>query len=212
MSTRSSITFFAHHGDAFAERLRTSPESLIRQVETWAQAKRIKANQLQRGIKYVRSICIDSIGQVRSSGYFIALCWIGDALMEKIPMPDFSELNSYSFIAEYGVVPGLLQHPAPYPLPWVNDPPPAAGYLPWTKMNAFSFAEVSEAEHLISDLLTSQAEALYSELGRQLLGKDLDVPPRIDISRDKVNYVRQEFRYMLDTLVEDKLDLLVVIE
>jgi hypothetical protein len=207
-----SLYLFAHDGQAFAELLQRSPEKVLRKVEAWAQRQRyIRGRELERGLKYVRELCSGEFGKVQRTGHFDALCWMGMALMEWIRLPEFLDHKHTGFIVECGIMPGFLEHPAPYRLPVAKESPPEAGYLPWTAMASYRFVDVDPLQQELMELLCDQADALFSELGRQLTGKEIEPPDRRNPAQAEIAYAREQFRYVLETLRDDKLDLLAVI-
>lgn len=210
MSTRYYLSLYAHDGNAFARQLKTSPREVVVQVEAWAARERIRGGRLQKGMRYVRSICSGAQGKVQGVEYFDALCWIGNAVMEAIVIPEFDGMST-PFATAYGIDPGAWEYRAPYQLPRAKESPPSAGYLPWTAIEQFEFQEVDEFEQAMADLLPDRVGGLMSELSRQLTGKEIEVPRRPAPTKEQIAYARQEFRHVLETLVEDKLDLLAVL-
>lgn len=161
-------------------------------------------------MKCVRQFCAADLPDPCGEDYFWALCWIGDALMERIKVPEFSELRSYSLIEQYGVVPGLVHHPGPYVLPRAKDSPPVAGFLPRAEMKNFQFQEVSDRHREARKQLESEVDQVFGQLGRQLAGKEISVP-RDELSAEQVRFAQRQFLDVLETLVEDNLDLLAVV-
>lgn len=206
-----TVHLFGHHGNAFAEQIETSPSQVTERVEAWAKANRIRGQRLGRGLEYVRQLLANETAARNREGHFEALCWIGDALMERIKLPEFSELSRYSDIVEYGIVPGLLQHPAPYSVPRSPESPPVAGYLPWETMAHFSFQGGSDRDRAIMEQIANEVDGLLAGLSRQLLGKDIAAPERRRLSQEEIDYARRQFKDVLESLAEDHLDLLAVI-
>lgn len=206
-----TVHLFAHNGTDFALRLTSSAKDMVRKVERWAKSQGIRGDSLQRGLQWVEKICRGDLQNQCHEDAFEALCWIGDAAMERIRIPEFTDLKRYSFIEEYGVVPGFLQHPAPYQLPRAKEAPPVAGYLPWTEMSSFSFAEFSGDQRIVLGELQNHVDSAFQQLGREFLDKKVTAPRSHDLSREQVRFARQQFLDVLETLVEDNLDLLAVV-
>lgn len=212
-----SAHFFAHQGTAFAKRLGESPTQIIAQVQSWAKGKRFGPKKLESGMKYVTDVCMSEPLKHARAGHFNALCWIGEAIMEPIALPEFCELGSIGIIKDIGIVPGLLKTKAPYALPrhrdaWGNTVY-VAGYLPWTKISEFRFV-VSGAggddEDPEPEELSREVDRLLENVSRAARG----VTSSADSDRlqwEQTAFARQQFNDVLETLVEDKLDLLAVI-
>lgn len=206
-----TVHLYGHHGNAFAEQMKTSPSQVIERVEAWAKSKRVRGQSLERGMKYVRELFATETPARSRECHFEALCWVGDAVMERIKLPEFSELSRYSDIVEYGIVPGLLQHPTPYPLPRSRESPPVAGYLPWEKMGDFLFQGVGDSAREAMEQIANEVDRLLAGFSRRLLGKDIAAPERHRLSREQIDYARQQFKGVLESLAEEQLDLLAVI-
>ncbi|MEX1232359.1 MAG: hypothetical protein WEB58_19090 [Planctomycetaceae bacterium] len=206
-----TIHLFAHKGNSLVEQMRKSPEKILTQVEKWCKAQRIKSRDIERGLKCVVEICAGNVPPVCKELHFDALCWIGDAVMERIAIPEFTDLRRYSTIECYGIVPGLLMHPSPFVLPKAQEMPPVAGYLPWTRMASFEFQTLSEFQAKVMNKLQNDVDAMFQELSQQLFSTAMESPGRSDISHDQIDFARDEFRGILETLVDDQLDLLAVI-
>lgn len=206
-----TVHLFRHHGNAFAQQVETSSLQVIERVEGWAKANRIRGQRLEGGMEHVKQLLANEIAARNREGHFEALCWLGDALMERIKLPEFSEISRFSDIVEYGIVPGLLQHPAPYPVPRSPESPPVAGFLPWEKMADFSFQGVGDRDRAIMEQIANEVDGLMAGLSRQLLGKDIAAPERRRLSQEQIDYARRQFKDVLESLAEDHLDLLAII-
>jgi hypothetical protein len=59
--------------------------------------------------------------------------------------------------------------------------------------------------------LRKQVDSTFGELSKQLLGRRIASPSFGGLSQEQIAFARREFTDVLETLVEDKLDLLAVI-
>ena len=235
-----TIDLFAHEGESFAKRLRQSPGEIVAQTEEWATAEDFEESDFEIGMEHVRQFCAGKTPAEIEDEFFDALRWIGAATMESIEIIELTELTPLGILS-CGIIPGVLKHSAPYWLPPGRTETPLAGYLPWQEMAAFQFEEVDAETRAVLDQVADGIEGVLPDLQRAIqesLGSDAldiglagvgaksDAPPAdsdprkaIDVSKfriepgpnPQIDYLRRQFTDVLETLIDDKLDLLVVI-
>lgn len=204
-----TVHLFAHDGAAFADRVRREPEELIKKMRRWAKRTGITRKEYELGLRCIRELwASEGYLEPATEDHFWALCWVAESVMERIKIPEFEELGCHH-IEQYGLVPALLRHRAPYPLPRMEEAPPVAGFLPWSEMEKYEFTEVSDAAGGEGSAEVREAlEQLFSTLSEKLGGRPAAA---YKLSDEQIRYGRQEFLDVLETLSEDRLDALVLI-
>ena len=208
-----TVRLFAHDSSKFAEQVRRRPEELIKRMRRWAKRVGITPREFELGLRCIRELWgTEGYLDSATEDHFWALCWVAESVMERISIPELSELKGYWQVEQYGIVPGLLRHRPPYPLPRVQDPPPAAGFLPWSEMENYQFTDLDE-KTIGGGMkeVRGAVDELFLQLNEQLTGTRGARPLGFALSEEQIRYGRDEFRDLLETLIEDRLDLLVVI-
>ena len=126
----------------------------------------------------VATICRGKLPAICDDEYFDALCWLAEAVGDKVEICPFQDFRRLSYLDNVGVWPWFQRFPPPFSLPRGADDTPQAGFLPWSELKSFAIPEFSRL-------------------------------PATDDS-DVLN-ARDELRFVLETLVPDRLDLLAVL-
>jgi hypothetical protein len=163
-----------------SSRFAAERESLLESTaEIMRQQGDFSDEDMQSTLSKVAEICQGKLPATCDVEYFNALCWLGEAVGEKVEICPFQDFRRLSYLDAVGIWPWFRRFPPPFSLPNSEENVSQAGFLPWTELESFALPEFSQL-------------------------------PDTDDS-DVLN-ARDEFRYVLETLIPDKLDLLAVLQ
>jgi hypothetical protein len=194
-----TVHLFAHNSDLFTERIGKDREGLIRETRArLIKERKLDTSDIKHGLELIDRIFQDNLPAICDEDYFWALCWVADTVLERIPLEDFIHIKGFSFIEKVGLWPMLAQWTPPFVVPKSLSIPPAVGFAP----------HVDIARAVIPALVAMDNAVpvpRYSITGRP-------IPERFwnDANGPYVKQARRQFREVLESLVEDGMDLLAI--
>ena len=127
---RYSIHFFAMDAAAVADRLRHKPDAIAEAVVARMADEGDPTEQdLVYSRQFAKNICTGSFSAEDTADEINTLCWMCEALSEKIDIPEFNLFRSIDYLEDIGVWPLFKVEKPPFPVPGSPEALPQVGYL-----------------------------------------------------------------------------------
>lgn len=137
-----TITFYAMDSQAFAQRLRESPDGLLEKIE---QKLREQSPEDEAAWKTlldaVRAVCDGKLPDPCGWEHFYALGWLAEVTAERVPICPFRDFNHLSYLDDIGIWPWLERFTPPFPVPHCVEDVPKVGFLPADQIESFALPE-----------------------------------------------------------------------
>jgi len=196
---RHTVHIFALNANSLADDLKRNSDHVIAKVSSWLCKSDIKVADREFGLRLVNEICSRDLPETCNDDYFWALCWICEALCERVELPVLTDFCGLDFLAASRIWQVLSRASPPFLVPRSNTFPPGVGFLACESMDD---AMLELARFDPGDRADDFADALRRQTG---------APRRpTDQATEWARYARTQFVDLVESLVEDGLDLLAV--
>lgn len=207
---RYTLHLFAFDRQTALTNFQKQSAKTVAAVEGWACEQGFEPADLGRGMDCVRQILTGDLPEVCGDDHFWAMCWIGEAAMERVPLHVLTDIRQIDLIHQMGVIPLLSRVPAPFAVPKSRELVPHVGYLPWEEMKDVQFESPAPLDPTVMRELEEECASLFEEFGAtpdeaaelSSLSSDVDTEDALE--------ARREFSEILESLFDDRLDLLTV--
>lgn len=143
-----TIHFFALDAPAVAEKFQQEPAKIAdRVVELMKAGDDVPDEQVADSRELAQSICTGKFSEGEAHEEINVLCWICEAVGEKIDIPPFNFFRSLNYLDDIGVWPLFQAEKPPFPVPTADDELPEVGFMSRSaikRQTASEFAELPE--------------------------------------------------------------------
>lgn len=183
-----TIDFVAVNGAKLADMMLNDQDRLFSKIRHLMVADGNPDCDINLCLSLVFELCTNTSPADCGDDYFSALWWLCSSVGEQITIPVFTNLRSWDFVEQTGVMGLLSQHCPPFPIPHSHNNTMKVGYIP------------------CRDYAQRDAENIEEEMAK-LAGKSL-LPRKWNEST--IALARQQLAEVVESLAYEDLDLVAI--
>lgn len=139
-----SVYFFGLDAKEIAAQFVAAPRPIISRVEELIRGKRhFSEEDVQSTVSKAAAICENRLPESCDVEYFHALCWLAEAVGEKISISSLLGFRHIQFLEDTGIWLWLMRSRPSFSVPVCNHHPPQVGFINAEDMERFAIPGIS---------------------------------------------------------------------